>query len=75
MSEKKMESAISTEAAKNTQGVIVFTQKSKNTVVSVCPVEQSGIIKTDYYRTKSIPAVGHFLRDTDLADSTQETLF
>ena len=66
---------VPSKAAKNTQGVIVFTQKSKNTVVSVCPVETSGIVKTDYYRAKSIPAVGHFLRDTDLADSTQETLF
>ena len=61
--------------AKSTQGVIAFTQKSKNTVTKVCRLEKSGIVKTDYYRTKSLPAVGHFLRDTDLEDSTQETIF
>ena len=61
--------------SKSTQGVIAFTQKAKNTVEKVCLAEKSGIVKTDYYRTKSIPAVGHFLRDTDLSDSTQESLF
>ncbi len=66
---------VTVKTSKSTQGVIVFTQKAKNTVVSVLPVENSGIVKTDYYRSKSIPAVGHFLRDTDLADSTQETIF
>ena len=66
---------IPVKASKSTQGVIVFTQKAKNTVTTVCPVEQSGIKKTDYYRTKSIPAVGHFLREADLENSDQETIF
>lgn len=66
---------IPVKSSKNTQGVIVFTQKAKNTVTEVCPAELSGIKKTDYYRTKSIPAVGHFLREADLEDSAQETIF
>ena len=59
-------------STKNTQGVIVFTQKGKNKVESVTELEKSNIANTDYYRTKSVPAVGHFLRDTDLKDTTQE---
>jgi len=59
-------------STKNTQGVIVFTQKGKNRVESVTELEKSDIANTDYYRTKSVPAVGHFLRDTDLKDTTQE---
>ena len=66
---------IPVKTSKSTQGVIVFTQKGKNAVSTVCPAEQSGIIKTDYYRTKSIPAVGHFLRESDLENSSQETMF
>ncbi len=58
-------------STKNTQGVIVFTQKGKNKVESVTELENSDIANTDYYRTKSVPAVGHFLRDTDLKDTTQ----
>ena len=56
---------------KNTQGVIAFTQKAKNTVTTVCRVEQSDIAKTDYYRAKAVPAVGHFLRESDLKSSDQ----
>ncbi len=62
-------------STKNTQGVIVFTQKAKNTVTDVTSVENSNILKTDYYRTKSIPAVGHFLRDQDLAEKNQINMF
>ena len=58
-------------STKNTQGVIAFTQKGKNTVDGVVTLADSNIANTDYYRTKSVPAVGHFLRDTDLKDTTQ----
>lgn len=56
---------------KSTQGVIAFTQKAKNIVTDVSPLEQSNIAKTDYYRAKAIPAVGHFLRDSDLKQTNQ----
>lgn len=60
---------------KSTQGVIVFTQKGKNTLTDVKAVEISGIKNTDYYRTKAIPAVGHFLRDSDMEQPLQQNLF
>ena len=57
---------IPVKTTKSTQGVIVFTQKGKNTLTDVKSAEESGIKNTDYYRTKAIPAVGHFLRDSDM---------
>ncbi len=56
---------------KSSQGVIAFTQKGKNTVSEVCLLSNSPIQKTDYYRAKAIPAVGHFLRDADLDNPEQ----
>lgn len=61
-------------STKNTQGVIAFTQKGKNKVSEVCKLCDGNVANVDYYRTKSVPAVGHFLRDSDLKDSTQEKL-
>lgn len=66
---------IPVKTTKSTQGVIAFTQKGKNTVTDVCPISQTGLRNTDYYRTKAIPAVGHFLRDSDFEDSGQQNLF
>lgn len=60
---------------KNTQGVIAFPQKSKNTVTGVCLAADSPLENTDYYRVKAVPAVGHFLRDSDLKEPTQQQLF
>ena len=60
---------------KNTQGVIAFTQKGKNTVTEVTTLENSNIAKPDYYRAKALPAVGHFLRDGDLKKSDQVGMF
>ena len=66
---------IPVKTTKSTQGVIAFTQKGKNTFTDVCPISQTGLRNTDYYRTKAIPAVGHFLRDSDFEDSGQQNLF
>ena len=60
-------------STKHSQGVIAFTQKGKNTVTEVHTVAESGIINTDYYRTKSLPAVGHFLREADLDNTVQQS--
>ena len=62
-------------STKNSQGAIAFAQKGKNTVTQVTTAAQYGIKNTDYYRTKSLPAVGHFLRDTDLEQPMQQNLF
>ena len=66
---------IPVKTTKSTQGVIVFTQKGKNTLTDVKSAEESGIKNTDYYRTKAIPAVGHFLRDSDMEQPLQQNLF
>lgn len=66
---------IHVKTTKSTQGVIVFTQKGKNTLADVKAAETSEIENTDYYRTKAIPAVGHFLRDSDLKEPSQQNLF
>ncbi len=60
-------------STKASQGVIAFTQKGKNKVESVCTLDESDIANVDYYRTKNVPAVGHFLRDGDLKNTTQQS--
>ncbi len=60
-------------STKASQGVIAFTQKGKNKVESVCTLDESDIANIDYYRTKNVPAVGHFLRDADLKNTTQQS--
>ncbi len=60
-------------STKSSQGVIAFTQKGKNKVESVCTLDESEIANVDYYRTKNVPAVGHFLRDGDLKNTTQQS--
>ena len=65
---------IPAKTTKNTQGVIAFSQKAKSVVSQVCPVELSGLAKTDYYRAKALPAVGHKLRDSDMKEPMQQTI-
>ncbi|PWM39054.1 MAG: topoisomerase IV [Clostridiales bacterium] len=60
-------------ATKSTLGVTVMTQKGKNRLERVTPLEGAGILHVSYYRTKNIPAVGHLLRQQDL-ESGQSTL-
>lgn len=60
-------------STKASQGVIAFTQKGKNKVESACTLDESEIANVDYYRTKNVPAVGHFLRDGDLKNTTQQS--
>lgn len=62
---------IPAKTTKNTQGVIAFAQKGKNIVSEVCTLRNSPIKNTDYYRAKAVPAVGHFLRDSDLNNPNQ----
>ena len=58
---------------KSTQGVNVMTQKGKNKVTSVEKLTND-ILNPNYYKTKNIPAVGHFLREQDFK-SDQIKLF
>ena len=60
-------------ATKSTLGVTVMTQKGKNRLERVTPLEGAGILHVSYYRTKNIPAVGHLLRQQDL-ENGQSTL-
>lgn len=66
---------IPAKTTKNSQGIIAFTQKGKNVLSDVCRAESSNIKNTDYYRTKALPAVGHFLREADLEIPLQQNLF
>lgn len=60
-------------STKSSQGVIAFTQKGKNKVETALTTDESEIANIDYYRTKNVPAVGHFLRDSDLKNTTQQS--
>lgn len=56
---------IGAKSTKNSIGVNVMTQKGKNHLAKVKLLSESPIESVSYYRTKNIPAVGHFLRDKD----------
>lgn len=59
---------IASKTTKNSQGVQVLKAKKGSIMCAVKTVEESGVRDADYYRTKSIPAVGCYLRDEDLED-------
>lgn len=61
-------SGISPKSTRDSQGVQVLKAKKGSIMCAVKPVGESGIRDVEYYRTKSIPAVGCYLRDEDLED-------
>jgi DNA gyrase subunit A len=59
-------SNISPKSTRDSQGVQVLKAKKGSILCAVKPINESGIKDVEYYRTKSIPAVGCYLRDEDL---------
>lgn len=68
-------SKINLKVTRNSQGVQVLSSKKGSTLVRVVPVEESGLVDIDYYRTKNIPAIGRYLRDEDKLKPKQMTMF
>jgi DNA gyrase subunit A len=60
--------SINPKTTRNSQGVQVMKEKKGSRMCSVKTVEESGIRNPDYYRTRSIPAVGCYFREEDAED-------
>ncbi len=56
---------------RNTQGVQVLLSKKGSTLVSCRRLSESGIADAQYYRNKTIPAVGSYLKEGTLVDRQQ----
>jgi DNA gyrase subunit A len=65
---------ISPKSARDSQGVQVLKEKKGSRMIRINTIEASGIKKPEYYRTKTIPAVGCYFRDED-AEDKQLTIF
>ena len=59
---------ISPKTTRDSQGVQVLKAKKGSVMSAVKTLEESGIRDAEYYRTRSIPAVGCYLRDEDAED-------
>ncbi len=68
-------SKISSKTTRGSQGVQVLSSKKGSYVAKILPVEESGLLDLDYYRTKNIPAVGRYLRDEDKLKPQQMSIF
>jgi DNA gyrase subunit A len=64
---------INSKVTRTTQGVQVLKSKKGSIMIRVAGAEESGLANLDYYRVKSIPAFGYYLREEDL-DNKQVTL-
>ncbi len=58
-------SGINPKSTRDSQGVQVLKEKKGSRLCAVKTIEESGIKDPDYYRTKTIPAVGCYFRDED----------
>ncbi len=58
-------SNINPKSTRDSQGVQVLKAKKGSTMTRLRTVEESGLKDPDYYRTKTIPAVGCYLKDED----------
>lgn len=59
---------IASKSTRDSQGVQILKAKKGSIMCNVRTIEESGIRDTEYYRTKSIPAVGCYLREEDVED-------
>ena len=66
---------IAAKTTKNTQGVAVMQPKKGSILKEIKTPEESGIANLAHYRTKNIPAKGTFLREEDLLNGLQLSLF
>ena len=60
--------SINPKSSRNSQGVQVLKEKKGSLMCSIKTIEESGIKNPDYYRTRSIPAVGCYFREEDAED-------
>jgi DNA gyrase subunit A len=63
---------INAKTTRDSQGVQVMKEKKGSRMCMIKTIEESGIKNPDYYRTRSIPAVGCYFREED-AESKQLT--
>ena len=61
-------SNISPKSSRNSQGVQVLKAKKGSIMNRLATVEESGLKDAAYYRTKTIPAIGCYLKDEDKED-------
>ncbi|MEI6603044.1 MAG: DNA topoisomerase (ATP-hydrolyzing) subunit A [Clostridia bacterium] len=59
---------IASKTTKSTQGVQVLKSKKGSFMSSVQTISESGLVNLSYYRVKSIPGTGSYLRDQDIED-------
>ncbi len=60
--------SINPKTTRDSQGVQVLKEKKGSRMSCIKTIQESGIKDPDYYRTRSIPAVGCYLRDEDTED-------
>jgi DNA gyrase subunit A len=65
---------INPKSSRDSQGVQVLKEKKGSFMCSLKTIEESGIKNPDYYRTRTIPAVGCYFREED-TENKQVTLF
>ncbi|HEX2945014.1 MAG TPA: DNA topoisomerase (ATP-hydrolyzing) subunit A [Clostridia bacterium] len=61
-------SGINPKTTRDSQGVQVLKEKKGSRLCAIKTIEESGIKDPDYYRTKSIPAIGCYFREEDAED-------
>lgn len=65
---------INPKSTRDSQGVQVLKEKKGSRMCAIKTIEESGIKNPEYYRTRSIPAIGCYFREEDSVDK-QVTLF
>ncbi len=68
-------SQIPEKTTRDTQGVIVMNLKKKSVLKKALLLSDANLTNPDYYRARSIPAAGYYLKDEDNKDSEQTSLF
>lgn len=59
---------INPKSTRDSQGVQVLKEKKGSALAAVKTIGESGLKDPDYYRTKTIPAIGCYLREGDVED-------
>lgn len=60
--------SINPKTTRNSQGVQVMKEKKGSRMCYIKTLQESGINNPEYYRTRTIPAVGYYLREEDAED-------
>lgn len=66
---------INPKSSRNSQGVQVLKEKKGSFMCSIRTIGESGIKNPDYYRTRSIPAIGCYFREEDAENRQLEIKF